>query len=588
MNNTDKMNNAIKSFISNNDTDYAIMLSGAWGCGKTFYAENVLKPNLNDSSSVYYFSLNGLTDVTSIISYLFLQILDSKDYNKQINKIERSFQKISNKIKKLSNKAKIIVELYSYTTGIITEFLGKKQLLKNRKKIVIILDDLERVSDSIDISDLLGQIHTKLVLNGVKIIYIANEKEIKDIDKFESEKEKYIRRTISFSSDKDGLFKMLLEKHGLYDDEFMIHLQEVFSEKQVNIRSIKFCLDCYIELKNFYDELPENEYQSPEFLFYSICSIGKFYQQGNLDKKLLENALAKALYKSYSDIEDENNSPYEIFASENSMKIAKQKFIFDLIFDGILLEDDVAFALKKSEMKNDPLVKLVNIKELETKDCIETIKQVKNNLIAHKYSLHEYNYLKNCFIDWAELFNISSKEESISLITCSVFDEHNMNKLVDTFRYWNVDSFARISEAKNSFEEKIIIEYNKFLKDEDRMKLEQFMKMLKNCDKALIINKFEYRNIFFLIQEFNYFERIVELPNKNINFFINFIQALILDISNAADLYKDEIDALKQFSRESKKKVATIDKDNILRIEILKDLHNIIENSIIHINKGIS
>lgn len=39
----DNILEAIKSYYNQKNTDYAILLNGDWGTGKTFFVENILK-----------------------------------------------------------------------------------------------------------------------------------------------------------------------------------------------------------------------------------------------------------------------------------------------------------------------------------------------------------------------------------------------------------------------------------------------------------------------------------------------------------------------------------------------------------------
>ena len=79
MNNFELMEKQINSYISANTSDYALLITGAWGCGKTFYIERLLE-NLKLSKKVSYCSLNGATSISNIINYVSIDLVtpDSK------------------------------------------------------------------------------------------------------------------------------------------------------------------------------------------------------------------------------------------------------------------------------------------------------------------------------------------------------------------------------------------------------------------------------------------------------------------------------------------------------------------------------
>lgn len=62
----------IKDYVMEQDTEYAILIVGDWGCGKTFYWKNNISKmlmKLNGNGNKYrpiYISLFGLTNVNEI------------------------------------------------------------------------------------------------------------------------------------------------------------------------------------------------------------------------------------------------------------------------------------------------------------------------------------------------------------------------------------------------------------------------------------------------------------------------------------------------------------------------------------------
>lgn len=66
------LNIFIHHYITEDKTNSALMLTGPWGSGKTYYINNVLKPYLKaESINCYTISLYGLNNVLDISKYLF-------------------------------------------------------------------------------------------------------------------------------------------------------------------------------------------------------------------------------------------------------------------------------------------------------------------------------------------------------------------------------------------------------------------------------------------------------------------------------------------------------------------------------------
>ena len=59
---------------------YALMITGYWGCGKTFYAKEVLSKAIKEKTSkkVLYVSLNGVSSTTDVSEQLFFESFEGK------------------------------------------------------------------------------------------------------------------------------------------------------------------------------------------------------------------------------------------------------------------------------------------------------------------------------------------------------------------------------------------------------------------------------------------------------------------------------------------------------------------------------
>jgi len=523
--------------------------------------------------------LNGAPDTVNVINSIYIELITSQVFAEQLKPAKKIISKITNVYRKFFDSSNPLLNLGASSINLGVEFWVKHIWKKDKKRIVLLLDDLERISDTIDITDLLGLIHTNFILNDVKVIYIADDSKINQSGKFNTEKEKYIYRTVSFYNDRYSIFKSFLESKNIFSDNFMIDLQEVFSEEQINLRSVKFCLDCYVELEKFYKDLPPNEYNSIDFLFYTICRVGKFYQQENIQK----NELIKALNPLNST--EPSKKIYKDFVENYGTRIVNYNFIFDLICDGIFIDKDVSDALKKINPNEDTLSKLYNIQDMETDEVIEILKKIKENIEAKKYSIRNYGVLMKLFVFNAEKFNITTEEEMLPLISKSIFSKENNAELQKMFEYWVRDEFSRPKKANNMFEQELISKFNEFSDNKIKNSVEIFFQKIEACNADIFSNTLEFREIFTLLIQMNYVDKILNLKNKSIRFFAYFIDSTICNVSNANEFYTREIPALETFNKACAEKQEAIRKEDILKDDALKYLEKTLNNAITQIKR---
>ena len=135
----------ITNYIKMN-TSGALMITGHWGCGKTYFIKNEVIPYTKNNLGknlimVSLFGINNLSEIPERVLYAYWDA-----YGK--DKTGFNFGKIAEVIAKMSDS---IPKLKEYVD--IDKLIGKGQgiykLIPN--DVIICLDDLERVVDSIDI-----------------------------------------------------------------------------------------------------------------------------------------------------------------------------------------------------------------------------------------------------------------------------------------------------------------------------------------------------------------------------------------------------------------------------------------------------
>lgn len=168
----EELNSYILHYLTEDKTNSAIMLTGDWGTGKSYYIQHSLKPFLekdeNGKHSCVIVSLYGLKDTAEISKGIYLgtrlKILNTvsesaataKFAGRTIVKGLAGFFGVD-----LSQDEKSLLKLYESV-----DLTGK----------LIVLEDLER--SGIDILEVLGYVNNLVEQDGVKVLLVANEEEI--------------------------------------------------------------------------------------------------------------------------------------------------------------------------------------------------------------------------------------------------------------------------------------------------------------------------------------------------------------------------------------------------------------------------
>ena len=166
---------SILDYVRADYTDYAIMINGEWGSGKTYFWNNKVKnkiESININGRKYttiYMSLYGISNLEDISKKIFIETTQLMDKNMK---------------KYMDTHDQSSIPEYAKTGLDMAHFFGVTQ---NSDKIdyasffatndkVLCFDDLERAN--VDVIDILGYINNFVEHDHIKTIIICNEKEL--------------------------------------------------------------------------------------------------------------------------------------------------------------------------------------------------------------------------------------------------------------------------------------------------------------------------------------------------------------------------------------------------------------------------
>ncbi len=166
---------SILDYIRSDYTDYAIMLNGEWGSGKTYFWNNKIKPKIESMRlngkryTAIYMSLYGISNLEEISKKIFIETTQLMDKNL------KKYMEASG-VKNIPEYAKTGLDMANFF-GVTQngDRIDYGQFFSTDDK-VLCFDDLERAN--VDVIDILGYINNFVEHDHIKTIIICNEKEL--------------------------------------------------------------------------------------------------------------------------------------------------------------------------------------------------------------------------------------------------------------------------------------------------------------------------------------------------------------------------------------------------------------------------
>ncbi len=166
---------SILDYVRADYTDYAIMINGEWGSGKTHFWNNKVKNRIETlrlggkEFTTIYMSLYGISNLEEISKKIFLDTTQMMDKELKKYMEEHEIEKIPEYAKTGMN----IANRFGITQD--AEKLDYSKFFETDNK-VLVFDDLERAN--VDVIDILGYINNFVEHDHIKTIIICNEKEL--------------------------------------------------------------------------------------------------------------------------------------------------------------------------------------------------------------------------------------------------------------------------------------------------------------------------------------------------------------------------------------------------------------------------
>ena len=171
----DDLIESILDYVRSDYTDYAIMINGEWGSGKTYFWNNQVKKKIDSLRlngkrfTTIYMSLYGISNLEEISKKIFMETSQLMDKNL------RKYME-ANGQNSIPEYAKTGIDMANFfgtaSNGSKTNYA---EFFSTDDK-VLCFDDLERAN--VDVIDILGYINNFVEHDHIKTIIICNEKEL--------------------------------------------------------------------------------------------------------------------------------------------------------------------------------------------------------------------------------------------------------------------------------------------------------------------------------------------------------------------------------------------------------------------------
>ena len=236
-------------FDGKKNFEYAVLLNGAWGSGKTWFIKKYIERQESKGKKVAYISLNGLSKTSDIDDEIFRCIhpkLASKGA-KILGKVAKGALKVAFRFD-WDGDSKHDGQISTSIPNIVLP-----DYLKITAKFILVFDDLERCE--LKKEEILGYINYFVEQEGIKTLIVSNEEEIKDNEEYARKKEKLIGATFSYTEDQDLAIQSILNEVNFEELKRLLNthlglIKQTFN--QVGYKNLRSFKQAIFDFERFY------------------------------------------------------------------------------------------------------------------------------------------------------------------------------------------------------------------------------------------------------------------------------------------------------------------------------------------------
>ena len=456
----------ILDYIRSDYTDYAIMINGEWGSGKTYFWDHKIRNRIESMHingkqyTTIYMSLYGISNLEEISKKIFIETTQLMDKN--LKKFMNSHNQTS-------------IPEYAKTGLDMANFFGVTQ---NGDKInyadffstddkVLCFDDLERAN--VDVIDILGYINNFVEHDHIKTIIICNEKEL--ATKLKSSNLEMKTFIATYLLDKQGDLSKISDKPMV--EKIQDQIEDVFDKandyERIKEKLIGETFEYAPEFTYIINGLLMRYENNPELIRFlrenTRLIISTFEKSGTRNLRILKHAL-----NDFKKIFDMVNKKY----SNTNQVVLQTMLIFTIA---------VSFEIKAGKVTKD---KFINIKDNEEYKSILVSSRVLMDNRQFYIKEFDNNYYYNFKAEY-RFFKFIEIYVRTRIFDMKVF-KSNMEVIGKTVDVAKIKGYKRL----------LTEEYWKISDDDFEGVIEEILEDLKTGEIVLIdmVKLFGYFNYF--------------------------------------------------------------------------------------------
>lgn len=566
----------VAEFLEINNTQYALLINGGWGTGKTFFWKDTLLPLIEQRNlNAIYISLNGVKSIDDLQKQLFFKLIPY--FDKRQNKILKTLSALTGNLIKTASKKFIKIDPSDLVQGIGVDIF-------NFSNKFICFDDLERCT--IPMKELLGFINGFVEHKHLRCLILADEDKILDPEStqklgYSSIKEKVIGRVLNYSPDLKSILPKLFNKY-TNDTSFSLFLKEnedyifkIFKDhREDNIRIISFFLDSF---QNIFKHTTTKEEASRRELLFLTALLSIEFKRGYLKSNQSQDyrGLDNATYFWYENLKSDRlrdnvlgkkNKPKKekTYAEEFYIKYISSrleefhfyKSIYTYILSGYLdiaslveeLEARKPVQLSKEQEAFNNLMSY-NFRKFTDEEFTTYTKVVLEHLEKGAYSMYSYEKLSVFYHFFADKKLLDYTNEEIEQKLFTGIEIAAQKKEVD-YRFYENMVYFPVSDPKAQPIRNKIIELHTALKKElTEVESNKLLEVLTQEDydklSTLFNDKKFHKDFIVYIDGQELFETLQRVTNQYLTLFTDKIKERY-DHANVAEFYPDDYECLYQ------------------------------------------
>ncbi len=373
----------ILDYINQNELTGALLLTGPWGCGKSYLVKEIAKElNDNKKAAIATISLFGLDSVAAINKRVKDEYIGFMlgSFGKKAKKLSKSVTTVAKDATAIASiAAEGVPGLSAASHGLaaimdydLSAFIEVKNTIgkdDKKRKFILIFDDLER--SNLQEKDLLGALNEYVENKQIRVIIVADEEKIKS-NGYKEYKEKLISRTIRMAAVYRTLIDQIIKAYSETSKGYKVFLDEnkelikqvFFESESFNLRTLKSAL---ADFERVFDAWKETDIATDNmkwalYTFAAELFISKVPPNEDSETSRRKNSLSL-------DVEEEKQYIYK--DKKQSSFSAFTRWIYKGVWDKSAFVQELHNKYVKTELSPLNRFLLLDFWSLEQKDIDE-------------------------------------------------------------------------------------------------------------------------------------------------------------------------------------------------------------------------